>query len=250
LIHSNKILINQSDSSFSQVAFEKIYLEARQKENRIYSDEQVAGLPYIERSHIHFKEWSVRKRSAYRLVKYLNSKKKPLVILEVGCGNGWLCGMMADLKNSTVIGNDINNLELNQAKRVFYDKSGLKFESGDWRNMESMRKFDIIIFAASIQYFPSFDNTITMALSFLKPDGEIHILDSRFYDPGELEQARQRSQIYYESLGKFEMTKYYFHHVLDSLNGFKYKTLFNPDSFISKIIFTKDPFPWICITPG
>jgi SAM-dependent methyltransferase len=232
------------------VAFEKIYLDARQKENRIYSDEKDARLPYIEHSHIHFKEWSVRKRSAFRLVKYLNSKKKPLVILEVGCGNGWLCAMMADLKNSIVIGNDINNLELDQAKRVFCGKSGLKFESGDWRNMDSIRKFDIIIFAASIQYFPSFDKTITKALLFLKPDGEIHILDSRFYDPGELEQARLRTQIYYESLGKREMTKYYFHHPLDSLNRFKHKILFSPNSFLNKIIFVADPFPWICITPG
>ena len=232
------------------MAFEKIYLDARQKENRIYSDEQVARLPYVERSHIHFKEWSVRKRSAFRLAKYLNSKKKPLSIFEVGCGNGWLCGLLADLKNSVVIGNDINNLELNQAKRVFCGKPGLKFESGDWTNMDSLRKFDIIVFAASIQYFPSFDNTIINAFSFLKPGGEIHILDSPFYDPGELEKARQRSHIYYESLGKCEMKAYYFHHVLDSLNGFKYKILFNPDNFISKIIFTKDPFPWICITPG
>jgi ubiquinone/menaquinone biosynthesis C-methylase UbiE len=250
LKNSNDIFSNQSALTFSEKAFEKIYLNTRQKESRLYSDAQVADLPFINSAHLHSKEWAVRKRSALRLVKYLDKKKKPLIILEVGCGNGWLCGMMSSLQNTRVTGSDINNSELNQAKRVFFNRPNLKFESGDFRNMDLNRKFDVIIFAASIQYFPIFDGTITKALTFLNPEGEIHILDSQFYNPDELEQAKQRSYKYYDSLGNSEMAKHYFHHELISLNRFKHKFLFNPNKLISKIIFKKDPFPWIRITSG
>ena len=69
-----------------------MYLASRKKENRIYSDEQVVQLPFIEPTHIHYHEWQVRKRSALRLIHYLEKKNKPLSILEIGCGNGWLSG--------------------------------------------------------------------------------------------------------------------------------------------------------------
>jgi ubiquinone/menaquinone biosynthesis C-methylase UbiE len=246
----NDILSNQSASTFSETSFEKIYLDTRQKENRLYTDMQVADLPYIDPVHIHSKEWAIRKRSALRLVNYLDKKKRPLAILEIGCGNGWLCGMVSSLQNTKVTGSDINNLELNQAKRVFYNRTNLEFESGDFRNREFKAKFDIIIFAASIQYFPMFDNTITRALSFLNPEGEIHILDSKFYKPVEQDQARQRSFEYYDSIGNGKMAGYYFHHELISLNRFKHKFLFSPYKFINKLIYTKDPFPWICIISG
>lgn len=250
LKNSNVILSSQLSSSFSETAFEKIYLDTRQKENRLYSDAQVADLPFIDPSHIYSKEWAVRKRSALRLVKYLEKKKKPLIILEVGCGNGWLCGMISSLQNTRIIGSDINNSELNQAKRVFYNRTNLKFESGDFRNKDLNRKFDVIIFAASIQYFPIFESVVTDALSFLNREGEIHILDSQFYSPEELEPARERSYKYYDSIGKSEMAGHYFHHELNSLNRFKHKLLFSPYKFTSKLIYTKDPFPWICITSG
>ncbi|HSZ35392.1 MAG TPA: class I SAM-dependent methyltransferase [Puia sp.] len=248
--NSNDIFNNQPASTFPETAFEKIYLNTRQKESRLYSDMQVASLPSIDPSHLHSKEWAVRKRSSLRLLKYLDKKKKPLIILEVGCGNGWLCGMMSSLQNTRVTGSDVNNSELDQAKRVFFNRTNLEFESGDFRNMDLNRKFDVIIFAASIQYFPIFDSTVNKALTFLNRDGEIHILDSRFYDPDELEQARQRSYEYYDSLGNGEMAKHYFHHELISLNRFKHRFLFSPYKFISKIIFKKDPFPWIRITSG
>ena len=248
--NSNDIFSNQSALTFSETAFEKIYLDARQKESRLYSDEQVADLPFIDPSHLHSKEWAVRKRSALRLVKYLDKKRRPLTILEVGCGNGWLCGMISTLQNTRVTGSDINNSELNQAKRVFLNRPNLRFESGDFRNMDLNRKFDVIIFAASIQYFPIFDSTVTKALTFLNRNGEIHILDSQFYNPDELDKARQRSYKYYNSIGNGEMAEHYFHHELISLNRFKHKFLFSPYKFISKLIFKMDPFPWIRITQG
>jgi ubiquinone/menaquinone biosynthesis C-methylase UbiE len=205
-------------------------------------------LPFIETTHIYFNEWQVRNRSASRLIHYLENKNKPLVILEVGCGNGWLSGRLAALKNSTVTGIDINKAELNQARRVFSGMPNLYFAEGDLKSIAFENRFDTVIFAASIQYFPVLDQVIGEALSFLNKTGEIHILDSHFYHFKDLEDAKQRSQLYYRSIGYAEMAAFYFHHSLESLGSFNYKLLFNPFSLKNRVFSKNDPFPWLSIS--
>ena len=74
------------DTAINQ--FEKLYLQLREKEKRIYTDEEVIALPEIAEGHPHYAEWQMRKQSAKRLVTYLQREQRPLKILEVGCGNG------------------------------------------------------------------------------------------------------------------------------------------------------------------
>ena len=228
--------------------FEEKYILLRKKENRLYTDEQLEWLPDIEVSHPHFKEWEIRKESCNKLVQHLINKRTKLNILDVGCGNGWLCHHLSKIPGSNVAGIDINKTELNQAKRVFDHIENLEFFYGGIDN-ESTRneKFDAIIFAASIQYFPSLDSIIPAALQLLHPEGEIHILDSHFYKSSELEIARKRSFDYYHSLQFAEMTEYYFHHCVDELNPYNHKIFYNPDLFRNRFIKNKSPFPWICI---
>ena len=107
--------------------FEEQYIMVRQKENRLYTDEQVRWLPEIEPSHPHYKEWQIRRNSCKNLVQHLSSKKKELNILEVGCGNGWLCSQLSRIPGSNVAGIDINKTELGQAKRVFENIENLEF---------------------------------------------------------------------------------------------------------------------------
>lgn len=170
-------------------------------------------------------------------------------MLEVGCGNGWLIANMAALAQSSAMGIDINKTELDQAKRVFGKKNNLEFlQTGlDQHNLQD-RKFDVIIFAASMSYFDSLENAILKAFSFLNKEGEIHIIDNFLYKSPELDAARQRAIDYCKLMGHAEMAGYYFHHCIDSLKSFNYKTLFNPAGIKNKILGSRDPFPWICIT--
>jgi len=230
--------------------FETIYTQLRQKEKRIYTDEEVAQLPLISPKHIHFKEWQVRKDSSQKLVAHLRSKKKILDILEIGCGNGWLSKKLSTITGSRVIGTDINFSEIQQAARVFQDIPNLHFiyvnaASGVFRE----KKFDTIVFAASIQYFESLTQTISDALNLLKPGGEIHIIDSAFYSLPELEPAKLRTRHYYESAGFPEMTGYYFHHSYDDLGDYNFSLRYEPQSLINKLLRNKNPFPWISIQP-
>jgi ubiquinone/menaquinone biosynthesis C-methylase UbiE len=228
--------------------FEEKYISLRKKENRLYTDEQLKWLPEIEVSHPHYKEWEARKSSCNKLAQHLSNKRTELNILDVGCGNGWLCHHLSKIPGSNIAGIDINRTELNQAKRVFDRIENVEFFYGGIDNERiTNEKFDAIIFAASLQYFPSLDSIIPAALQLLHPEGEIHILDSHFYKSSELEIARKRSFDYYHSLQFAEMTKYYFHHCVNELNLYHHKIFYNPDLFHNRFIKNKNPFPWICI---
>jgi len=228
--------------------FEKSYLALRRKEGRLYSDEEVRRLPTVETSHPYFAEWRIRKESCDKLTRYLRKKNQTLKILDVGCGNGWLGSQLSKIENSDVTGIDINKMELMQAQRIFRNGDNLEFLMADIRDERiQSRKFDIIIFAASIQYFPSFDKIVSLCLQMLNANGEIHIVDSHFYSHSERAVARHRSQEYFESMDSSEMTQHYFHHEVDQLKKYVFKTLSN-SSWIRRIVSRhKNRFPWICI---
>lgn len=226
--------------------FEQLYIDLRCHEDRLYTDEEVAWLPDIANDHVHKKEWEIRKTSCNQLIRYLRRKKRLAKILEVGCGNGWFSYQLSQIPKANVFGLDVNLVELQQAERVFNTIPNLHFIHGDL-NSVSAEKFDIIIFAASIQYFASVSVVIERALYLLNDQGEIHITDSHFYDDKDVEDARVRSYKYFHSKGFDRMDNFYFHHTLKELNGFNYAILRNPASIFNKIFKKKNPFHWICI---
>lgn len=227
--------------------FEQLYTGVRHKEGRVYSDEELLHLPDISGDHPHYAEWQLRKESCERLKFYFGNRPGLLKILEVGCGNGWLSHRLASIDGYDVTGTDINLSELRQAEKVFSHIPYLQFVHGGI-NAERIEDegYDFIVFAASIQYFSSVNNIISLAMKKLKPNGEIHILDSFFYKPAEINVAKERTAKYYSDLGFPEMTEHYFHHSTNELNFFRFKTLYQP-SLVNRLSNNKNPFPWLCI---
>ncbi|HTI12584.1 MAG TPA: class I SAM-dependent methyltransferase [Puia sp.] len=227
---------------------EEQYSGSRHRENRSYTDEEVGMLPDIGEGHTHYREWLVRRRSCRRLTRYLTFKKKEVSILEVGCGNGWLSSQLAMVPGSRVVGLDLNFIGLQQAARVFGYQPNLKFMYGDFRSdILQELTFDIIVFASSLQYFPSLRETLERALQQLSPDGEVHILDTRFYRPEELETAHKVTAVYYTSLGMPEMAKHVFHPCSRELEGFSHRYFYNPRSFWNRLFARRKGWPWICV---
>lgn len=228
--------------------FESLYFSLRKNEGRLYTDEEVGLLPDIHKNHQHYKEWLLRKQSSQKLIEYLRQKGEPLDILEIGCGNGWLSRRLSAIRKSKVIGSDINFEEVQQAARVFRDISNLHFIYGKAENdVFKDDQFDIVLFAASIQYFPFLPEIISRSLRLLKKNGEIHIIDSHFYSVTELDGARKRSGDYFKSIGFPEMIDQYFHHTLDSLKNYNYSILHNRKRFLTPFLKDKNPFYWIRI---
>ncbi|MEP7236594.1 MAG: methyltransferase domain-containing protein [Ferruginibacter sp.] len=228
--------------------FDRLYFRMRQKEGRIYTDADVATLPFIYTSHPHYKEWVVRKHSQKALVSYIKHKNTFTRILEVGCGNGWLSAGIAKAIDAEITGLDINTYELQQATRVFKNIPNLNFINGDLQTgFLKDEKFDMILFAASIQYFPSLKQVIHTAIQHLTLQGEIHIMDSPFYQLQEVTVAKQRTREYYKRLGFAEMAGHYYHHNLSELEDFQYKILHHPNSWKNKLSIKKNPFYWIVV---
>src|SRR6185437_15545760 len=145
-----------------------------------------------------------------------------------------------------VIGVDVCRAEVNQAKRVF-KKDNLQFIAGRFNSgMFARGNFNIILFAASIQYFSSLRDILQIALKCLAKEGEIHVMDTHFYKPNEIEGAKQRTKNYYSILGYPEMEAHYFHHHLKDIRQFNHKILVNPKNIFNKIS-KKEIFYWISI---
>jgi ubiquinone/menaquinone biosynthesis C-methylase UbiE len=228
-------------------SFSDCYLSVRQKEARIMQDEELLLLPETGKDHPHASEWKRRAWSSRQLESYLGKKNRPLSILEVGCGNGWLSNRLSYLPETDILGIDINRTELVQARKVFRDRKNLRFFPGTIDDLFPSFRFDVILFAASIQYFPDLDITIDKAVQLLEKEGEIHIIDSHFYDRKEVNEARQRSRDYFRTLNEPGMTEFYFHHPFSSLEDYNYRVLYNPKSIFSRMTGNPSPFHWIRI---
>jgi len=213
----------------------ELYIKVRDKENRLLSDTVVAKLPFIvEHESVYFKEWKARSYSFTRLNNYLQKKEKPLHILDLSCGNGWLAANLATTKTFTATGLDVNENELQQANRVF-QKPNLVYCFGNvFKNIFPEKTFDIIVLNACVQYFGDLSLLIKQLFYYLKSGGEIHIIDTPFYAIEEIEHAKKRSLNYYSSLGFPEMAEQYYHHQLSHLSSFNYSVL-RKNNFITQI---------------
>ncbi|NRD24321.1 class I SAM-dependent methyltransferase [Winogradskyella litoriviva] len=236
-IKNNVIYLTEEVTAFSD-----IYIAVREKEQRVLTDKTVALLPYLKRN-----EWEYRVKSTERFMSYLSSKKETLAILDVGCGNGWFTNVIAKVsEKNEVIGLDVNRDELEQATRIF-KRNNLQFVYGDIFEIENAfkRQFDIITLNSCIQYFSEFQALFSTLKLFLKPEGEIHIIDSPFYKKDKIAEAKQRTVSYYTDLGFPEMASNYFHHSINNLQEFEI-LYSNKNKLLNKILNRKDsPFPWL-----
>jgi ubiquinone/menaquinone biosynthesis C-methylase UbiE len=247
--NSNIQLLDSNKIAHEGNSFESKYIALRKYENRVVSNTELLALPETAYTHPYHTEWLIRRKSATKLKEYLRNKKRPLNILEIGCGNGWLSSLLAKISEANVIGTDINSIELQQAKTVFGNQSNLDFIEGDIREgLFKEPEFDIIVFAASIQYFSPIKEILQSVFTLLSTNGEIHIIDSHFYNKEELENARLNSRLYFTTAGFPEMIPHYFHHSWEDLKNYKYKLLYNPASILNKFKSLRNPFPWVSIT--
>jgi len=248
-LKETKINIAPAVTQATEEALEEMYIAIREKEGRIYTDKQVARLPDIDKGHRFYKEWIIRQRSSQRLVTYLAAMHRPLNILEIGCGNGWLSAKLAGIPHAKVTGLDPNRIEIEQARRVF-KRPNLQFiqKGFDHDTFEGKVKFDIIIFAASLQYFPSVRVVIANAFALLTEQGKVHILDTPFYNVQQADIAAQRCRKYYEDMGFQGMAENYFHHTMNKIQAFKHRVLFDPRGLWNRIV-KKDVFYWIVLKP-
>ncbi len=246
---------------------ENLYLDLRRREGRVLPDEEVVNLPRVSKSSPYAREWKWRERSLRRFMRQLSESSIPkssgsesssLSILDLGCGNGWMANRLAENPNWDLWALDLNQEELEQGARLF-GRENLHFAYADVvsRNAvpgptgipgtEFRDTFDVIVLAASVQYFPDLKNLLETLRKLLKTKGEIHILDSQFYQ-NEMERtaARQRTLEYYTKMGVPEMARFYFHHLWPEAENLGAKNLNDSlkNRFLQKAKWLA-PFQWL-----
>ncbi len=229
------------------------YLEVRGLEGRLLDDETVRGLPVVPPEHPQAGEWLVRARSLARLQSYLDAHRELAVLLDLGCGNGWMAARLAEPAGRLVYALDVNGRELEQGARVFRDNPRLIFLYADVTGDDiPVGRMDLVLLAGAVQYFPFVPALVPRLLRLLRPGGELHIIDSPFYGRGEAERARARSEDYYRRLGCPEMAGHYHHHCFVQLEPFGPQLLHDPSRIVSRVRRRipgsgESPFPWIRI---
>lgn len=227
--------------------FEDTYIDTRRREGRLYEDDMVTQLPDVPSGHPLEREWQVRKASTLRLLEHVSHLPDPL-ILEVGCGNGWLTNQISYL--ATAVGLDVNLRELHQAARLFKDPI---FISGNIVDLKWSPpfQFDLILFASSIQYFANLKALLDKLWHLLSDEGEVHIIDSPIYpDAGAAREASERTFNYYREFAP-DMIPLYFHHHFAELEKYKLTILSPPERKpLLTSLFRREPdykFPWIAL---
>ncbi len=237
-------------------AQEEIYLKVRKKEGRIYSDAVLRPLPKIDSGHPLYDEWKIRETSMKRFMVYLRNKETPVHLLDLGCGNGWIARHLADLPACEVFALDLNRPELEQGARVFAGRKGLSFIYGNlFEDIFPADCFDIIVLAGSIQYFSDHRSLLNRLFAFLRSGGEIHIIDSPFYNERTVSAAKERTKRHYLDLGFPDMTAHYHHPLFSSLKNHRPAMLYNPKAPVQRVRRkflnrSLSPFPWIRLTKG
>jgi len=230
---------------------EAAYLAVRRAEGRLLDDDQVRRLPEPPDA-AHAWEWRIRGYSAERLLRRLQ-RRAPSRILDLGCGNGWLSRLLAELSGARVTGLDLNREELAQAARLFGSSDSPRFVCGDlFAPIFELASFDVAVLAAVIQYFPDPKALVRRLLALLAPGGEIHILDSPLYPRGDVAAAAARTRAYFRNLNLPFEPAYYHHHARADLDAFRPRCLHEPGSLKTRFLrrLTRrplSPFPWLCI---
>ncbi|MEL7221461.1 MAG: methyltransferase domain-containing protein, partial [Bacteroidota bacterium] len=181
-LHPYPKAYNLYQLSSRQEDFEKAYLAARTLEYRLYPDEIVRQLPYLDSRHPQAQEWALRQANTAALLVQLATLPPEAKVLDLGCGNGWFTGRIAASCPAEVLGADINERELLQAASLFATNR-CHFAYGDiFDDVWPTQYFEVIMLNSCIQYFPSLSHLLERLQHLLRPNGYIHILDSPIYD--------------------------------------------------------------------
>jgi SAM-dependent methyltransferase len=150
---------------------------------------ELLALPYL-RSGPLARQWAVRARTYERflgvVVGPLERARagRPLQILDLGAGNGWLCYRLT-LRGHRCIALDWRHDAVDGlgAAAPYADHLPTLFDrvAGSFDAIPLEGRFDLVVFNAAIHYSVSLDRTLGEATRVAVPGGRVVILDSPFY---------------------------------------------------------------------
>jgi SAM-dependent methyltransferase len=165
------------------------YAAHRASEGRGYGGEELLSLPYLT-SGPFAQQWTVRARSFDAFMRHVvrpmaKAANRPLSLLDLGAGNGWLSYRVA-LEGHQAVALDIRDDDVDglgaagpflarvpgQITPVVASFDALPFEPGS---------FDVVVFNASLHYALDLPAVLGAAATVARAGGCLAILDSPVY---------------------------------------------------------------------
>jgi SAM-dependent methyltransferase len=168
--------------------FGSAYARHREAEGRGYSGEDLLSLPYL-RSGPLARQWAVRARSFDALMKHVLRPmrarlRRPLTVLDLGAGNGWL-SYRAALEGNEAVALDIRSDDVDglgaAAALLEQVPDRMRCVTASFDSIPLGTAVDIAVFNASLHYSTDLERTLTEAARVVRPGGNIVIVDSPFY---------------------------------------------------------------------
>ncbi len=233
--------------STRKLDFEALYTKMRTKENRMVSDAELRHLPDTFFYTLHRQEWKKRAEVVYKFLDYIKRPEGKFKVMDLGCGGGWLGGRIAQMPQFEVVGVDIHGGLLERGAKVFAEED-IRFVCGDiFEDIAELNSFDVIVVCDALMYFPKLEKLINRCRQYLKPGGELHLIENTFYTEKEREIAIQKKQTHLQDIGCEEMMEYLTFHSETDLHIYDYNYLYKPSGFLRMFSDKKSPYPWIRI---
>ncbi len=163
------------------------YSSIRSAEGRGSSDpEYYRSLPFRDLTGRYTADWKIR-ASSFRalltsvIVPFEKRMQRPLNILDIGAGNGWLSYRMAQRGHHAAAIDLQTNIVDGLGAASHYDLSFLKLQA-DFQHLPlENAQADLAIFNASFHYSTSYLANLCETLRVLRTEGRIVILDTPIY---------------------------------------------------------------------
>jgi SAM-dependent methyltransferase len=203
-----RFLTPEREAFFKQFIAE--YAIVRQAEGRGCDDPAYyRALPFVDLTGRFCDQWRIRARSfrtlAERVLPGLEAgRARPLRVLDLGAGNGWLSYRLSMRGHYVVAVDLLTNASDGLGAHVHYDAAITPVQAEFDRLPFGRGQADLAIFNAALHYSTQYETTLREALRALRGDGRLVILDSPVYrDPSSGEQMVREREAHFEQVYGF-----------------------------------------------
>ncbi len=199
-----RFLLPERAACFQQ--FIQEYETVRQAEGwHGQSADYYRALPFVTNGP-HRDIWRIRVRSYQSLCAHVveplaATRQRPLKILDIGAGNGWLAYRLAQMGHQVAAVDLLTNARDGLGAWSFYDVVFTAVQAEFAHLPFTPHQADLLIFNGAFHYATSYEESLQEALRVLAADGRVVILDSPVY-----RDARSGQQMVQERQQQFHNT--------------------------------------------
>ena len=180
-----RFLLPESEAHYTR--FIEDYETVRLSEERGSTDAAYyRALPFRDLSRHFSADWAIRARSFNALIKNViivlqERLERPLTILDLGAGNGWLSNRLSAESNRLFAVDLLVNQQDGLGAWTYYEHGFVPVQA-EFNRLPFMDQLaDVVIFNASFHYSEDYARTLGEALRVLSPEGLVVVMDSPVY---------------------------------------------------------------------